>query len=199
MAVLLYSNLMNALGVDQIMDQDITGNENAREWMRAFFSYAIEAKFRHREHCDTDITRIKEWRVRLNQLQDRDRVRDDDEEAEVLSLQGQIDQAMKRVQNHWKGKILGPWKERFLRSVTIKLELDDVPICSAFGASVKPRRAAGTIEEVFDNDEDPFPSFDDGNTTRLDLCDREEWDEDENTLLMDKKCEWERRGEGKIR
>jgi hypothetical protein len=114
MATLLFSNIMNAVDVEQIMDLDIGGNDKARDWAEAFFCHAIDSKFRHRKHCAEKITQLREWQIRLRELQNRDRVMDTDEEIEISILQGKIKEGAKSVNDDWKNNILATWKTDFL-------------------------------------------------------------------------------------
>jgi hypothetical protein len=133
-ATILFSHLMNAVDVEQMMDSDIHGNDEARDWAKGIFCHALESKHRHRVRCAGKPAKVKEWQIRLIALQDPNRVTDCDEKSEIEALQKQLSETMRNANDDWKNKGLAPWKNDFLHLMTINLGLEDVPVCSAFGA-----------------------------------------------------------------
>jgi hypothetical protein len=124
----------------------------------------------------------------LRELQNRDRVIDADEETEVSNLQGKIKEATKSVNDDWKNTILATWKTEFLGLMAFELDLKEVPICSAFGAAVKPRWAIGIIDDGPDDKENPFRNS--GRDGCID--DRGKWDDDDLCLLKQVRETWKR-------
>jgi hypothetical protein len=164
---------MNAVDVYQIMDIDIGGNETAREWTESFFCFAMESRFKHRKDYAEKIAQHKELQ---RQLQNRDRVMGAEEQAEVTHLLCEEKKVSKSVKDDWKKNILSTWKQDFLGIMTFQLDLKDVPICSRFGAAVKPRRAMGVVDDELGN---PFKGSVSSGGAELRIEDAEEWDDDD--------------------
>jgi hypothetical protein len=78
-ATILFSHLMNAVDVEQMMDSDIPRNDEARDWAKGIFCHALDSKYRHRARCAGKLAKVKEWQTRLTPLQDPNRVTDYDE------------------------------------------------------------------------------------------------------------------------
>jgi hypothetical protein len=161
-ATILYSNLMSALDVQQTMRTDVPGNDKARMWLQVFFSSAIDARFRHLQYCDSDMLHVCQWRKRLEEIKTPGRIGNEREELEAGQLNESISKTVKTIRGYWKAEIMKPWAAKFLditKSKELALELEEIPVCSTFGSSVKPRLQSTSLDDG--DDSDSFEESDD--------------------------------------